>query len=171
MPTGLFMTTIDWILIAVVAISGLISLKRGFVREALSLASWVIAFIVARYFSANLATLLVGHVETNTLRWALAFAALFAGTLVICALINHLMVEIVRVTGLSGTDRVFGMVFGISRGLLIIVTLVYLAQFTPAPSDNWWKESRVIPHLEPIADWARKTLPGAVSRVLAASSN
>ena len=164
------MTMIDWVIVALIAISGLISLKRGFVKEALSLVSWVVAFVVARYFSANLSTLFVDHIDTPSLRWLLAFGVLFVGTLIMCSLINYLIGALIRATGLSGTDRILGMVFGVARGLVIIVALIYIAQFTPAPQDPWWQNSRMISHLEPVADWARKTLPGAVSRVMTASS-
>ncbi len=159
------MAIIDWVLIAVVVISSLISLKRGFVREALSLASWIVAFVVARLFSGNLATLLEGHVDTASLRWMIAFLILFAGTVIIGALLNHLIVELVRVTGLSGTDRVFGMFFGAVRGLLILVAIVYGLQYTLVAEDAWYQQSVVIPHLETVADWARKTLPGATERM------
>ena len=160
------MAVIDWVILAVVVVSALISLKRGFVKEALSLASWFAAFLVARFFSANLATLLVGQIETNSLRWIVAFVILFAGTLVVCALLNYLLSEVVRMTGLSGTDRVFGMVFGLARGLLILVAIVFLAQFTPVAQDQWWQDSLFIPHLETVADWARKTLPSTVTQVM-----
>ena len=160
------MTVIDWVILAVVAVSCLISLKRGFVKEALSLASWVAAFVIARLFSGNLATLLDGMVETNSLRWIIAFVILFAGTITIGAMINHLVVEMVRMTGLSGTDRVFGMVFGLIRGLVVLVAIVYGLQFTMVPQDAWWNDSLFIPHLSSMADWARKTLPGAAGQVI-----
>lgn len=160
------MAVIDWVIVAVLAISSLISLKRGFVKEALSLVSWVLAFLVARFFSGNLATLLEGSIDTNSLRWIVSFAILFAGTLVIGAMINHLVVEVVRLTGLGGTDRIFGMVFGFVRGLVILVAVVYGLQFTMVPQDVWWKDSSMIPHLESVADWARKTLPGAKDQVM-----
>lgn len=160
------MAVIDWVILAILAVSGLISLKRGFVKEALSLASWIAAFIIARLFSGNLATLLTGVVETNSVRWILAFVILFAGTVTIGAMINHLLVEMVRMTGLGGTDRVFGMVFGFIRGLVILVAIVYGLQFTMVPQDAWWKESVFIPHLTTLADWARKTLPGAADQVM-----
>lgn len=160
------MAIIDWVVLAILAISSLISLKRGFVKEALSLVSWVAAFVIARLFSGNLATLLAGAIDTNSLRWMIAFAILFAGTLVIGAMLNHLLVELVRLTGLSGTDRMFGMVFGFIRGLVILVAIVYGLQFTMVPQDTWWKESIFIPHLETVADWARKTLPGAKNQVM-----
>ncbi|WP_419810445.1 CvpA family protein [Bacterioplanoides sp.] len=163
------MAVIDWVILAVLIISSLISLKRGFVKEALSLASWVIAFVVARLFSGNLATLLEGSIDTNSLRWIVSFAILFAGTLVIGAMINHLLGEVVRLTGLGGTDRIFGMVFGFVRGLVILVAAVYGLQYTLVPDDVWWKESTLIPHLESVADWARKTLPGATDRLMSFS--
>ena len=140
------MTVIDWVILAVVVVSCLISLKRGFVKEALSLASWIAAFVIARLFSGNLATLLDGMVETNSLRWIIAFVILFAGTVTIGAMVNHLVVEMVRMTGLSGTDRVFGMVFGLIRGLLVLVAIVYGLQFTMVPQDAWWNDSVFIPH-------------------------
>ncbi|MCB2387507.1 MULTISPECIES: CvpA family protein [Oceanospirillaceae] len=160
------MAVIDWVILAVLAVSSLISLKRGFVKEALSLASWIAAFIIARLFSGNLATLLDGVVETNSVRWILAFVILFAGTVTIGAMVNHLLVEMVRMTGLGGTDRVFGMVFGLIRGLVVLVAIVYGLQFTLVPQDAWWQDSTFIPHLTTLADWARKTLPGAADQVM-----
>ncbi|TNC92127.1 MAG: colicin V production CvpA, partial [Thalassolituus sp.] len=120
------MTVIDWVILGVIVVSGLISLMRGFVKEALSLVSWVVALFVARFFSGNLATLLEGQIETNSLRWVVAFVILFVATLFVMALINYLISQIVKATGLTGTDRVLGMVFGMVRGLLIVVVLVYL---------------------------------------------
>ena len=153
----------DFTILAVLLFSGLISLKRGFVKEALSLASWVIAFVVARMFSGNLATLLEGHIETNSVRWLVAFVILFAGTITIGAMINHLVAEMVRLTGLGSTDKLFGMVFGAVRGIVILVAVVYLLQYTSVPQDPWWQSSSFLPHLELLADWARKTLPSTMS--------
>lgn len=163
------MAVIDWVMLAVLAVSALISLKRGFVREALSLLTWVLAFIVARMFSGNLATLLESIIDTQSLRWVIAFTVLFAGTVVIGAMVNHLLAEMVKATGLSGTDRIFGMVFGLVRGLIILIAVVYGLQFTLIPQDAWWQESRFIPYLSTLADWARKTLPGATAQMMSFS--
>lgn len=163
------MAVIDWVILAVLAISALISLKRGFVKEALSLASWVLAFVVARMFSANLATLLAGTVETESIRWIIAFAILFVGTVVIGALLSHLIVQFIHATGLTGTDRIFGMFFGLVRGLVIVVAIVYGLQFTVVPHDPWWQESTIIPYLSTVADWARKTLPDAAGQLMSFS--
>lgn len=163
------MAIIDWVIIGIIVISGLISLVRGFIKEALSLASWVTAFVIARIFSANLATLLEGQIGTQSIRWMVAFVVLFIGTLFVLAMINYLLSHIVKATGLTGTDRALGMVFGAIRGLVIAVALVFFAQFTPVPEDLWWQESTLIPHLEVFADWARKTLPPAMSQAIKTS--
>ncbi|GAA6145352.1 MAG: colicin V production CvpA [Thalassolituus sp.] len=163
------MTIIDWVILGIIGVSGLISLVRGFVKEALSLVSWLIAFLVARYFSGNLATLLQDSIATNSVRWMVAFAILFVATLVVLAMVNFLIAQLVKATGLSGTDRLFGMVFGVLRGVIVVVALVYGAQLTGIPQqDAWWQESTIIPYLETLADWARKTLPAAVGQVMGA---
>ena len=72
----------------------------------------------------------------------------------------------IRITGLSSTDRVFGMVFGIVRGLLILVAIVYGLQFTAMPEDPWWQNSTLIPHLVLLADWVRAVLPSATDHVM-----
>lgn len=160
------MTPVDWAIVVVVAVSGLISLTRGFVKEALSLAVWVTAFLIARMFSANLATLLVEYIDANSVRWVISFVALFLATLAVGSMVTHLIVEVVRLTGLSGTDRVLGMIFGAIRGLVILVAVVYGLQYTMVPQDSWWQESMIIPHLELVADWARNTLPGATDQLM-----
>jgi membrane protein required for colicin V production len=96
---------------------------------------------------------------------------LFAGTVAIGAMINHLVVEMIRITGLSSTDRVFGMVFGLVRGLLILVAIVYGLQYTAVPKDPWWQDSTLMPHLEILADWARKVLPSATDHVMSYTNN
>lgn len=159
------MAIIDWVIIAVLAVSALISLKRGFVKEALSLTSWVLAFIVARMFSAHLATLLAGSIETESLRWIIAFAVLFVGTVVVGALLSHAIAQLIHASGLTGTDRVFGMFFGLVRGLVILIALVYGLQLTAAPNDPWWQESQFIPYLSTVANWAGKTLPQAAGNL------
>ncbi|WP_221794805.1 CvpA family protein [Oceanobacter mangrovi] len=160
------MAVIDWVILAVLLVSSLISLKRGFVKEALSLVVWVGAFVVARMFSGNLATLLADHVETNSLRWIAAFVILFLGTVAVGTMVSHLIAELVRLTGLGSMDRVLGMVFGCIRGLVVLVAIVYGLQFTMVPQDPWWQQSLLVPHLELLADWARKTLPGAASQMM-----
>ncbi|MCW8886814.1 MAG: CvpA family protein [Motiliproteus sp.] len=145
----------DWVIIAVIAVSALISLKRGFVKEALSLVTWVAAFIVARLFTDNLSTILASYIDTPSARVVAAFVLLFVATLFTGALINKLIGMLIEATGLSGTDRVLGMVFGIARGGLIVVVLVALLGMTPVIQDRWWQQSTLIPHFAVMEEWTQ----------------
>lgn len=153
----------DWIIVAIIGVSGLISLKRGFVKEALSLVVWIAAFVVAIAFHDRLATLLVDQVSAPSLRAMLAFAILFIATLIIGALINSLLSALVHATGLTGTDRVLGMVFGFARGTLVVLALVVVIPLlVPVHEDAWWQQSSIIPHLTLMEGWARTTFADLV---------
>ena len=144
----------DWAIIAIIVLSGLISLNRGFIKEALSLLIWVLAFVIARMFSANMATLLVDYIDVSTVRYAAAFAMLFAATLMVGALVNYLISTLVRMTGLSGTDRVLGIVFGLARGGLLVVVAIALVKNTPLTEAMWWYESALIPEFLMLEEWS-----------------
>lgn len=152
-------TTIDWLIIAVVVISTLLSLKRGFVKEVLSLVTWVVAFVVAVKFSDNLQALLVAQIQSDQIRYIVAFVTLFIASLVICALVSYLIGSLIQVTGLSSTDRVLGMVFGFARGGLVVVAFVSLLSLSPAiEKTEMWKSSTLIPQLVLLKDWTRDML-------------
>jgi membrane protein required for colicin V production len=144
----------DWAIIGIIVLSGVISLKRGFIKEAMSLLVWVLAFVVARMFSANMATLLVDYIDVVTVRYAAAFAILFAATLMVGALVNYLVGTLVRMTGLSGTDRLLGMIFGIARGALLVIVAVALIKHTPLTEAMWWAESALIPEFLMLEEWS-----------------
>jgi len=153
------MSWLDLVIIGIVLISALISLVRGFVKESISLASWILAGIIAfRYFSA-LAELLLPYIESPTLRTGTAFAILFVCTLIIGAIINFMATQMVSKTGLSGTDRALGVVFGAARGVLIVTMVVLLAGLTPMPAESWWQESVAIEYFVTIASWLKDILP------------
>ena len=103
------LTWVDWAFIAVVVISSLISLRRGFVKEALSLLTWIVAGVIAWMFGGALSHYLADYISTPSFQVIAACAILFVLTLLVGALINFLIGELVRVTGLSGTDRFLGM--------------------------------------------------------------
>ena len=149
------MSIVDWIIVAMVSLSTLISIKRGFVKEALSLVTWVLAFIVARLYGTQLSVLLVEYIVSPSMRLVVAFAVLFVVTLIVGAMISHLIGELVRLTGLSGTDRMFGMIFGLARGLLILVIGISLIRLTPLTDDDWWQESLLIPEILQIEERSR----------------
>ena len=146
----------DWILVAIISVSSVFGLLRGFVKELLSLASWVAAFFVARLFSLKLSSFMVDWIDNPQFRLIAAFAILFAATLVVGALINNVFSRLVSATGLTGTDRLFGMVFGIVRGGLLVIVIVSLLSLTPVSNDQWWKNSLIIPQFEVVDEWSYK---------------
>mgnify|MGYP000214468893 FL=1 len=147
------MVWIDYAILAVVGISTLISLVRGFVKEAVSLVIWISAFFIASQFYVNLSSLLTS-ISDQTLRNAAAIAILFITTLILGALVNYLIGQLVSKTGLSGTDRVLGLVFGALRGVLISsAVLFFMDAFTPASSTIWWTSSQLIPEFTLIVEW------------------
>ncbi|MFW5824326.1 MAG: CvpA family protein [Marinobacter sp.] len=160
---------IDWVIIALLTISTLISLKRGFVREALSLVTWVTAFIIARTFHPQMQSLLASTVETPLVRLIAAFAILFVATLIVGAIVNNLIAHLVRVTGLSATDRVLGMVFGLLRGVVVVVVAIAFTRYTPLAEDTWWRTSVMIDRLGVVEDWSRRTFGDEFERFLGPS--
>jgi len=152
------MVWVDLVIVGIVLISTLVSLFRGFVKESISLATWLIAGVIAVRYMDVMAGLLETSIESVTIRMAAAFAVLFIVTLIVGAIINFIVSQMVNKTGLGGTDKVLGMVFGLARGVLIIVMLVLLAGLTPMPDETWWKESLLIEHFSSISIWIREYL-------------
>ncbi|KPZ02153.1 CvpA protein [Pseudomonas syringae pv. spinaceae] len=160
-------TPVDWAILGIVAISALISLKRGFVKEALSLTTWIIAGVVAWMFGAGLSQYLVNYIETPSARVIASCTILFVATLLVGAMVNFLIGELIRVTGLSGTDRFLGMVFGAARGGLLVVVAVGLLSLGPVQQDQWWQQSRLVPQFLIVADWSKNLILGMSSKWLA----
>ena len=154
LDVGLSLALFDWAIVAVLAISTLMSLRRGFLKEALSLGTWIAAFVVARQFHDPMDQLLVTHIVDSLMRSIAAFAALFVGTLLIGAVLGFLLGALINATGLSSTDRVLGMVFGFARGALIVTVVVGLLNLTPLVGDSWYTSATIAPHFETVAQWA-----------------
>lgn len=153
------MNWLDFVFLGLVLVSGLISLYRGFVREVFSLATWIIAIWVGIRFASSTAVYLPPVVSDETLRLGIAFGLLFILVLIAGGIAGIVAARLVRGTGLTGTDRSLGIVFGLLRGVLIVALLVFLAALTLFPEEPWWQESRLVPEFERIVGWMLELLP------------
>lgn len=155
------MNWVDVAILGLIAVSALVSLMRGFVREALSLTAWVLAFWIALTFAARLAAtpLLLDQIDSPTVRAGVAFTVLFLAVLLVGVLVNVLVGQLVRKTGLSGTDRIVGALFGVARGIVVVGVLVLLAGFTQLPTETWWGDSKLLPQFQSLALWMKDFLP------------
>jgi membrane protein required for colicin V production len=160
------MNWFDYSILAILALSVLVGLWRGFVSEVLALVCWVLAFWLAWMFGPVVAELFSTSISTPSVRIILGYTLCFIGVLMMGAIVAFLMRKLVSGTGLSGTDRLLGMVFGLVRGAMLVILLVMLMKFTPATRDDWWQASRMLPPFERGAELFTATLPEHVARYL-----
>lgn len=157
------MIWIDYSIIGLIVISLIIGLFRGFVKEAFSLLTWVVAIFIGLTFSREFSSYLDALISYPSARMAVAFVVLFIATLIVGGIIGFLLGELVKKTGLTGSDRFAGMIFGIGRGMLVVALLVMLAGLTPLPEDPWWRESKLIPPFQRLAVWMRDNFPAGMA--------
>jgi len=141
------MNVVDWGIILVLLVSSVISLKRGFIKEALSLTVWLMAFVVANGFSPTLAPHLEAYASTPSSQQTAAFAILFIVSLLLGSAVNYLVASLVKVTGVFSFDHALGVFFGFIRGALIITAVVlYVPLALPIDQDLLWQQSILIPY-------------------------
>lgn len=147
------MNWVDITIIGIIAFSASVSIIRGFVREALSLVSWVLAFSIAGHFYTYITQYLT-YFENDMVRIAVAITILFFATLLVCSVVSYVIGQLIQKTGLSGTDRVLGICFGVLRGILVVAALLFLVDtFTSLSKSPYWTESQLIPHFHFIIRW------------------
>ncbi len=146
------MNWLDIVILGVIGLSALISLIRGFVKEALSLVIWFAAFYIASEYYAYLAVYL-SNIKDEMFRNGSAIAILFIATLVVGAMMNFVISQLVDKTGLSATDRILGAVFGALRGVLIIAAaLFFMDAFTGSANTDWWESSQLVPEFSRVIE-------------------
>jgi membrane protein required for colicin V production len=150
---------LDYALISIVLLSALISLIRGFIREAFSLMTWIAAFWIAINFNEELAGYLKTSITHPEVRVAASFGILFVATLLVGGIINFVLGSLMQKAGLSGTDRMLGVLFGLGRGILLASLILLLASFTPLPQQIWWKQSQLLSYFEPLEQWMAQFVP------------
>lgn len=158
------MTTFDYLVLFVLICSVVISMMRGLVKEVLSLISWIVSLVVANAYGETLAPLLPDMIPGTLSRLIVAFIALFIGTRLLMSLFIMAMEGVVKVSGLTVVDRGLGGLFGLGRGLVIILAVVLVCGMTAIPQQSFWKEALFSPLAETAAQTVKPFLPGDFSR-------
>ncbi len=163
------LTTVDIIIFVIVFLSVVVSIIRGFVKEAMSVVIWVLAVVVAAKYYGQMDARLVKVISSSSVRLVSAFVILFVATLFIGAIINRFLGAVVVSTGFSGTDKVLGAIFGVARGILIVVALVVLAEYT-MPQEEWWKQSMFMEQIQGLTVWLKQALQSGTLGIKSALS-
>ncbi len=153
------MNWFDYGILGFIGLSTLIGFWRGFVREVLSLATLGVSLAIAYTTSDKVEPFLQDYIAIPSMRKIAAFAAVFFVMLLLMAIAYSILVSVISRTDLGGTDRLLGMIFGATRGIAMVVALVFLLGFTPFPKDPWWKESQLVQRFEDMAHWSCQFLP------------
>lgn len=150
---------VDYCLLGLIGLSALLGLFRGLIREVFSLCLWGAAIWLSLKYNRDFSVYFQSFIPIPSVRMVVSFLALFIATLLLGGMLSFLLGKLVASTGLSGTDRLAGFMFGVVRGMLIIALLVMLAGMTPLPEDPWWKQSKLIPPFQTLAIWLRDQMP------------
>ena len=153
------MPVIDIIILVAIVVSVIVGMVRGFVKEAISIAALLLAIWAALYFGPAAGTAMAGWLESAELQMWFGRVFLFAVILSLGGLLSWGLSKLVRLSILSGMDRFLGSLFGVCRGLLLIAVALILGQFAGFSNDPWWQDSKLIPHLEVVADWIKVMAP------------
>ena len=150
---------VDIVILAVMAISLVFGLFRGLLRELLSLVSWVLAFWIAYRYSANVAEIIDRALQNPTLSQAVSAVLVFVIVLVALMVLTSLIAKLFKATGLAGIDRILGGLFGLGRGVVILLAALILASHTGAVEQDWYNASTMIPMFDRSLDWMAAYVP------------
>jgi len=154
---------VDLTIIGIIAVSTIISLLRGFVREAMSLVTWILAAWLAFVFADDVGAIFGNYIQKESWQVIVGFLLIFITILIVGGLANYLLSGVVSKTGLSSTDRIVGIVFGFVRGVFLVSVLVLLANLSSIQKDDWWTESHLVSNFQGIAKWLEEFIPDQVN--------
>jgi membrane protein required for colicin V production len=165
------MTLFDYAVLAIVGFSVLLGVIRGFVREVIALAGWVIAFVVASVYGGAVAPLLAQQIPEENWRVLAAVAAVFVVVLVVVNMVALMASKLIKSAGLGVEDRLLGSVFGLARGVLVVLALVLGAGLTVLPRQPVWKDAMLAAPLEKLAVFVKQWLPQDWAKNISYPSN
>ena len=152
------MTEFDYVVIAIVGISTLMSLTKGLIKEAMSLGTWVVAFFGSRMLAPKAQPFLADIIADPFYLKIASMAGVFILILILGSVVRWALSALVSATGLTMTDRLLGMVFGAARGALVVTVAVALINLSPFRGDDWFTQSLLVPKFIEVAEWSVATL-------------
>lgn len=160
------MAALDWIFVAVLLASMLVGAWRGLVFEVLSLLGWVVSFFVAQWFAADMAALLPLGESAGSLRYAAGFVVVFVASVFACGFVSWLAKKLIEAIGLRPADRTLGAVFGVLRGMVLLLAVAVVVGLTSLHESPWWQESQAAPVLAEVLRGLKPALPEEFGRHL-----
>ena len=143
------LTAFDYAVMAVIGLSALRGTWRGFLSEVFALIGWVVAFAIACHFVGNVIPWVPATWPGGALtQWLIAFLAIVVGVVLVAGVANALLSRLVQASGLSGVDRSLGLLFGLVRGVVLVLLLVALAGLTQLPQQEFWRDALLRPYAE-----------------------
>lgn len=138
------MSTFDYVILAALAVSGVLGYVRGLVKELMSLVAYVAAGIAATWWGPEASVWLAGYLDNHLMRSAAAYAVVFIVVLLGLGLVNKAVSAVIEHTGLGPMDHGLGMLFGLLRASVFILILVTIAGYTKIPLEPWWQASSLV---------------------------
>ena len=148
------MNEVDTAILVVTVLSFIFGLWRGLVNEVLSLVTWIAALLVARIYSEYLAGLLLNYLENDSVRYVTAFALIFVIVMMLGTLLNRMLSKLLTITGFKFVDRLLGGVFGIARGLIIVLFVAFISSVFVSQTEQW-QQSVLMPYALVVIEWSR----------------
>lgn len=158
------MTIFDHVVIGIVVVSLIFGLWRGVVSEVIALVAWGMATVAAVEFGSRAGQWAFSGLTDPAVRTLAGCALVFVGVLVAMALVRMAVRSMVKALGLSVSDRILGMLFGLVRGLLVVLMLVALGGLTAAPTQSWWRDATLSSPLETAVLALRPWLPDDLAK-------
>lgn len=158
------MTSFDYVALAIIGVSIILSVMRGFIREALAFLGWIAAFITAKTYTAQLLPMMPESIPTESIRILAAFLILFFATLLVASLLAIALSSVFKKMGLGWLNRILGVFFGMARGLVIVCIIVFLAGLTELPNDERWRNAMFSAPLEALVISVLPWMPISIAK-------
>ena len=153
------MPIIDILIAIVLIVSIIVGIARGFVKEAISITALLFAIWAALNLGPSVGEMSEGWLSSRELQVWFGRILVFVLILAVGGLIGWGLAKLVRLSVLSGIDRLIGGFFGAARGILFVALFILAGEFAGFDNDDWWKKSKLMPHFDVVAEWIMVMAP------------